>query len=212
MKKLLVVLGVVMLFNIDGVAQVIYHDTRRDVAFGVKAGVNVANVWDESGTDFRASRKLGFVGGGFLSIPISKLIGLQPELILSQKGFKGSGSLLGSTYTFSRTTTYIDIPLLVQFKPLEVLTLVAGPQYSYLVRQHDKYTSAAVSVEQEQAFKSVEIRKNTFGLLAGADIILSKFVVSGRAGWGVQSNASDGRYSTPRYKNRWLQLTVGLQL
>ena len=188
------------------------EDVRGDVSFGVKAGLNYANVWDEQGQDFNADPRLGFAGGLFLGIPIGKYLGIQPEVLISQKGLQGSGSLLGATYSFTRTTTYVDIPLQLQIKPLEVLTLVAGPQYSYLMNEKNTYTLGDQTIGQEEAFEADDIRKNLLGFVAGADVIISHFVVSGRFGWDLQNNNGDGTSSTPRYKNKWLQFTVGFKL
>lgn len=187
-------------------------DPRESTAFGVKAGMNFSNVWDEQGQDFQADPKVGFAGGLFLGIPIGQYLGFQPELLVSQKGFKGSGSLLGSAYSFSRTTTYIDIPLQLQIKPTEFLTVLLGPQYSYLMNEKNVYTYGANSTAQQDEFENDNIRKNILGFVAGADILVNHIVISGRMGWDFQTNHGNGTSSTPRYKNRWLQLTVGFKI
>lgn len=191
---------------------VVYRDTREDFILGIKAGINGSNVWDEQGQDFRANPKVGFVGGAFLSIPIGKYIGVQPEVLYSQKGFQASGTLLGSTYSFTRTTGYIDVPVMLQVKVTPAVTLLGGPIYAYLVNQNTTYQYGSNYVEQQQQFQNDNIRKNIFGAQLGADIIVSPFVISGRAGWDLQNNNGDGSSSTPRYRNQWLQLTLGYQL
>jgi len=198
-----------LLFTSPLMAQKDYDDLREDLTFGLKAGINYSNVWDEEGQDFEADSRVGFAGGLFVSIPIGKYIGFQPEVLISQKGYEGSGTLLGIPYSSSRTTTHLDIPLQIQFKPSEFITLLAGPQYSYLLRQKDKYTFGSNSTQQEQEFDNENIRKNTLGFVVGADIMLSQVVLSGRAGWDFQNNKGDGTSSTPRYKNQWLQFTLG---
>jgi hypothetical protein len=188
------------------------EDKRNSLGFGLKAGFNIANVWDSQGEEFRADPKAGMAGGLFLSLPLGKLLGFQPEMLLSQKGFKGSGMLLGTAYSFSRTTTYLDIPLQLQFKPLQNLTLLTGPQFSYLLNQKDTYTFGSNSTEQEQEFKNDNIRKNTLGLVIGGDLVYNYLVLSARAGWDLQSNKGDGTSQTPRYKSRWLQFTIGFRI
>jgi hypothetical protein len=101
-------------------------DRRENLKFGVKAGINVSNIWDSQNQEFTADSKVGFAGGIFLGIPIGSFLGLQPEILISQKGFKGSGKMLGSPYSTSRTTTYLDIPLQLQLKPAPFITLLAG--------------------------------------------------------------------------------------
>ncbi len=187
------------------------EDPRDDFKFGVKAGANLSNVWDERGNDFRADSKFGFVGGAWLGIPIGTYLGFQPEVLFSQKGFKGKGTLLGTEYSFKRTTTHLDIPLQLQVKPASFLTILVGPQYSFLFSEKNTYSFGPNSLEQEQEFDNDNIRRNILGFVIGADVIVQPFVFSGRVGWDVLDNHGDGSSSTPRYKNRWIQLTAGLQ-
>lgn len=187
-------------------------DKRDQLVFGIKAGMNVSNVWDEQGADFVADPKLGAAAGVFLAVPIVKYFGVQPELLFSQKGFKGGGVLLGFPYSFTRTTSYLDVPILVQFKPIEYFTLLAGPQFSYLLNEKNVYTFGSNSSEQEQAFSNEDVRNNILGFVVGADVTVKAFVLSARAGWDFQNNNKNGVSTTPRYKNQFLQLTIGFRI
>ncbi|MDZ4752283.1 MAG: porin family protein [Flavobacteriales bacterium] len=201
----------ILVLIISATARVSAQDATDEFTFGIKAGLNYSNVWDDEGEDFKADPKTGFAAGIFLGIPIGSVIGFQPELLISQKGFKGSGTILGTPYSFSRTTTFIDVPLLLQLKPSPIFSILLGPQYSYLMNQKDVYTLGSNSIEQEQEFENDEIRKNILGFTLGADININQVVISGRMGWDLQKNHGDGSSSTPRYKNQWLQLTAGLK-
>jgi hypothetical protein len=207
-KNLTLSLGVLLI----SIATLQGQDRRENLEFGIKAGANVSNVWDSRSDDFRADARLGFAGGVFLGIPIGKFIGLQPEFLISQKGFQGSGSLLGTAYSFSRTTSYMDVPLQLQLKPSEFFTFVLGPQFSYLFNQKDVYTFGANSTEQEREFQNENVRKNILGFVAGFDLIYRNAVFSSRLGWDFQTNHGDGNASTPRYKNQWLQFTLGFKI
>lgn len=187
-------------------------DSRTRFTFGVKAGINNANVWDEESQNFNANNKLGLVFGAFAGFPIGNLLGFQPEFLIAQKGFKGSGFLLGTEYSFSRTTTHVDIPLQLQVKPSALLTLLIGPQISYLIHQKDVYTFGANSTALSQEFDNENLRKSTLGFTAGADVNFTKLVASVRLGYDFQNNNGDGTSSTPRYKNQWLQLTLGYKI
>ncbi|MEO8761454.1 MAG: outer membrane beta-barrel protein, partial [Bacteroidia bacterium] len=149
--------------------------------------------------------------GGFIAIPINKYIGIQPEVLFSQKGFQSTGSILGSTYNLSRTTSYLDIPLLFAFKPSEFFTILAGPQYSYLLKQKDVFAVGSTTISQEQQFKNDNARRNTLCFTGGFDITVKHFVFGARAGWDLQTNNGNGGSSTPRYKNVWYQATIGIR-
>jgi len=186
-------------------------DYSEKLTFGVKGGLNLSNVYDTKGEQFDADAKFGFVAGAFMSIPLGKVVGVQPEILISQKGFQATGVLLGAPYSFTRTTTYIDVPLLFAVKPFELLTLLAGPQYSYLQIQKDVFGSATTSVDQETQFKNDNIRKNTLCFTGGADLNLDHVVVGARLGWDLFNNNGDGTSTTPRYKNVWYQGTIGFR-
>lgn len=187
-------------------------DFREKLSFGAKIGANLSNVYDSEGEEFDADAKVGFAGGAFVSIPFGKYIGFQPELLISQKGFTASGVLFNSTYRFTRTTTYLDVPLLFALKPTEFITLLAGPQYSYLVQQKDVFGSSSSTIEQETAFENDNIRKNTLCFTGGVDFTLKSMVVGLRAGWDIQNNNGNGTNTIPRYKNMWYQATIGYRL
>jgi len=193
------------------IAQTNETDNRERLQAGIKAGINVANVYDSQGEDFDADPKVGFVGGGFLSIPIGRFFGVQPELLYSQKGLTMNGSFLGIDYRVQRTLGYLDIPLYLQFKPVPALTLLFGPQYSFLLHRRDKFSSGSYTNEQQEDFENDNIRKNVFGVATGFDLTINRFVIGARGAWDLQNNNGDGTSSDPRYKNVWFQLTGGFK-
>ncbi|MFZ4457027.1 MAG: porin family protein [Bacteroidales bacterium] len=184
-------------------------DSRDNLQMGVKAGLNYSNVYDTQGDQFKADGRFGLALGGFLSIPIGRFLGIQPEILFSQKGFQGTGNVLGSPYSFNRTTNYIDIPILLQLKASEQFTLLVGPQYSFLIKQSDVFSTNVLTTQQEQEFSNDNIRKNTLCFLGGLDVNIDRLVIGGRVGWDFMNNNGDGTSTTPRYKNVWSQLTLG---
>jgi hypothetical protein len=207
MKKLILVTAMFAIMAGKTYAQ----QTRDEFSFGLKIGSNYSNVYDSQGSQFVADGKYGLAAGAFLSLPLGKFIGIQPEVIYSEKGFKATGTFLSSNYSVTRTTTYIDVPLLLAVKPVSFLTILAGPQYSFLIKQDNNFSSSLATVDQQKIFDNDNIRKNVLGLTGGVDINLSNFVIGARAGWDVQNNNGDGTSTTPRYKNVWYQATLGFR-
>ena len=209
MKKIILTIAAVTSLIASSKAQDNETDFREKFTFGLKAGINYSNVYDSQGEEFRADPKFGLAAGIFVAIPIGKYFGIQPEALISQKGFSATGRILGNTYKFTRTTTYLDVPLFFALKPSEFITILGGPQYSYLLKQSDVFANASTSIAQETEFVNDNIRKNTFGLAVGVDINLKHIVLGARAGWDVTNNNGDGTSTTPRYKNAWYQATIG---
>jgi hypothetical protein len=207
MKKITLIFATVVLMNSFCNAQ----DKRDNLQFGLKVGTNLSNVYDAQGQNFVAESKFGLAGGVFLSIPLGKVIGIQPEVLYSEKGFKSTGTLLGSSYSLDRSTSFIDIPLLLAVKPISLITIVAGPQFSFLLKDRNTFNNGTATVEQQKLFETDNIRRNLLSFTGGADVNLSNFVIGLRANYDTQNNNGDGTTSTPRYKNAWYQATVGIR-
>ena len=186
-------------------------DSRDNIHIGIKAGANYSNIYDSEGEEYEADSKIGFAGGLFLSLPLGKYVGIQPEVLFSQKGFKATSSVLGSDVSLTRTTNYIDIPIFLAIKPSRMLTLLVGPQYSYLIKQKDVFTNPITDVDVTQDFEVDDIRKNTLCMVGAIDINLSSIVIGARVGMDLYNNNGDGTSTTPRYKNAWAQATVGFR-
>jgi hypothetical protein len=215
MKKLTLIFAAIILMALNSNAQ--NHKTNQDregggLQLGLKLGTNYSNIYDTKGEEFQADGKFGLVGGAFVTVPIGNLFGFNPEFLFSQKGFKASSTILGQTFNFTRTSNYIDIPLLFALKPVQSVTILAGPQYSFLIKQKDTFSNSTNSVEQEQVFDNNNIRKNTLCFTGGFDVNINYIVISARAGWDMQNNKGDGTSTNPRYKNVWYQFTLGYRL
>ena len=209
MKKIILLMSALTFLAFESQAQGDKTFLRDQFLFGFKAGINSSNVYSTEGEGFTPEARAGLAAGVFLSIPVLDYIGIQPELLLSQKGFKASGSIAGNVYELTRTTTYLDIPLLVTVKPISFITLLAGPNFSYLLKEKYAFENASTTIEQEEDFINDEIRKSKLGFGGGLDINLNHFVLGARAFWDLQKNNGDKNSTTPRYKNTWYQATLG---
>lgn len=212
MKKSILLFSVALILSAYTLqAQEQNSDNRDKLQLGIKGGLNFSNIYDTDGEEFDADGKFGFVGGVFLAIPIGKYLGIQPEVLYSQKGYKSTGSFLGTNYEMKRTTNFIDVPILLQVKPVEFVTLLAGPQYSFMLKRKDEFTGGSLSAVQEEDFKNDDLRNNILGVIGGADFNFENLVLGVRAGWDLQNNFKDEPSTTPRYRNVWYQATIGFR-
>jgi len=209
MKKIIFTIVAMILMAHTMTAQ--ESGSMSQIHIGLKAGINYSNIYDSQGQSYTADGKIGLAGGAFVSIPLGAFLGIQPEVLFSQKGFQATSSILGSNVTLTRTTNYIDVPLFLAIKPMEMLTILVGPQYSYLLSQKDVFTNPITNLEVNQDFNNENIRKNTLCLVAGADVNLNNIVLGARVGMDMYNNNGDGTTTTPRYKNVWAQATVGFR-
>lgn len=96
--------------------------------------------------------------------------------------------------------------------PIQYLSILAGPQFSYLLKEKNVYTFGSNSAEQEQQFNNEDPRNNILGFVVGLDLNVDMLVISARAAWDFQTNNKNSVSTTPRYKNQLLQLTVGFRI
>lgn len=204
-----IILSATTLFAQQTITPTPKDDNRDQFGFGIKAGVDISNVYDEEGEDFVADNKTGFYGGAFVSVPLGNLFGIQPEVLYSQKGFKATGTFLGGAFDFERTTSYLDIPLQLQIKPTKFLTFLVGPQFSYLLETKDDFNNGTITVEQENEITEDNYKKNILGFVVGAEFNYKGAFVSARGGWDINKTDSDGNTTTPRYKNQVLSFGLG---
>jgi hypothetical protein len=81
---------------------------------GAKAGVNFARIdandpaFDDLGT------KIGLVAGAFVEFGVNDVFSVQPEVLYSQKGAKGT-VMFDEAVDVTITTDYVEIPILMKF-------------------------------------------------------------------------------------------------
>ncbi len=116
MKNLLTTLVLVLMaiYSING-----------QTSFGIKGGLNVAYM----NIDGRESL-VSFHAGAFSRIALSDQAFLQPELMYSVKGAKFPEYFYPFDMNF--TFYYISLPVLFGWKATDQLSILAGPEISYL--------------------------------------------------------------------------------
>src|SRR4051812_10077531 len=83
---------------------------NAQVKFGVKGGLDVSNIIKTNDPNFNTNYVTGFNAGVTLEIPLIGPLGVQPEVVYAQKGYKA----ILSTGDFTQTRNFIDIPLLAR--------------------------------------------------------------------------------------------------
>ncbi len=110
-----------------GVAQHAY--SQAQVAIGIKAGPNFANIDTESSPGVNYKNRAGFHGGAFVLVKGGK-IGVQPEVIFSQQGSK----VTINNESFSSNFSYVNIPVILKLYAIGGLNIQAGPQFGFVTK------------------------------------------------------------------------------
>jgi opacity protein-like surface antigen len=191
MKKLFIIAAGLFM---AGAAQ-----AQSPVRFGIKAGVNIANIIKDNGNnDFNTATKPGFNVGLTADIKLVDAVSFTPEILYSQKGYKET---FGGT-ELKRTTNFIDVPILASIRLASPLNLVVGPQVSFLMSTSDKYSNNSGSITQNNN-ESDNFKKSLLGGVIGLRYDLANNIdIHGRYALDFQRNNENGTTETPRFKNQ----------
>ncbi len=207
-KVAVLAIGLITCGSISASAQ----GKTNKLSFGVRGGLNLANIIKSDGSDYASDMKPGFNAAVFLELPIANGFSVQPELQYSQKGYKSTGSFLGSPYDYTAATDYIEVPLLAKISPSSNFAIVIGPQFSFLTSTKYTFKTSNTGYEEVVNNDNNNLRKNTLGGVAGIEAGAGNFVFSARYSLDFQTNNGDGTSSTPKYKNQVVGLSVGFRL
>jgi Outer membrane protein beta-barrel domain len=112
------------------------------IQFGVKAGLNIANlsVKPSDGTSF--SMKLNFNGGLLVALPVMENLKIQAEAMYSGQGVKDKYTDNATNQTINEKVSfgYINVPILVKYQHESGLFAEIGPQIGFLLSAKSKAT------------------------------------------------------------------------
>jgi hypothetical protein len=187
-------------------------NTTNGFHFGVRVGLNLANIIKTNDNNFSTQLKPGLNAGAFVELPIVNGFSVQPELQFAQKGYKTTGtSVLFGTYNYIVTTSYIEVPLLAKFSPSKSFAIVLGPQYSFLTSTKNNFTSGSTTYQQQVQNDNNKLKKNILGGVVGIETVASNLVFAARYNLDFQQNNGDGSSTTPTYKNQVIALSIGVR-
>ena len=172
------------------------------LSLGVKAGANITKI---EGRSFSDEFRYGYHLGGFLTLPIGGRLAIQPEVLFNQVQTR-TGDEISDIYqpaldgNTDVTLNYLSIPILLNYKLADFISLQAGPQFGRLINRDQNLVTNG-----REAFSEGDL-----SMLGGVQIKLLKLRLSGRYVIGLKNiNDIDNR---DRWRNQGFQLSVGLGL
>jgi|SRR5665213_1007725 len=171
----------------------------QGLTFGIKAGANLGKI---SGQSFKDEYNLGYHAGAFVDIG-GKKWSIQPEVLFNQvntdtatnfnqiTGFKNVGQI---------QLHYLSIPIMLNYKASNLLSLQFGPQFGVLIDKNQSLVQNG-----KDAFKSGD-----FSLAGGVQLNILKLRVYGRFIGGVTNVNNLSNNDT--WKIQMIQVGVGFAL
>ncbi len=194
MKRNAFVLSLCLLFAVGQARAQGFH-------IGIKAG---ANLFKMDGESFDQEYKFGYTVGAFSELNFTSRWGIQPELLFNQTNYR-TGTQFSDIYPdgvngVKGKLNYLSIPVLLSFRPIPLLSLLAGPQFGILLNQDEHLVNNA-----GQAFK-----KGDLSVVAGAQLNLASIKLGARYVIGL-NNINDLQNEN-NWKNEGWQLYAGFRI
>ncbi len=181
MKKSYFLIMITSVFCFENVS------AQSQPSYGIRAGLTISDWNGEAvnnmnklvnvadGLVSTRSRK-AFYAGGYMNVPVSATLSVEPGIYFSQKGYTMNGDIeisalkfLGPNATVQMQSSYIDVPVVLKANLVKGLQLFAGPQVSYLL-QNNLHLNAGVfgfSVFQRDIDMTDNFKRWDVGLTGG---------------------------------------------
>lgn len=173
--------------------------TAQDFTYGAKAGLNIAELkFDDNST---MKSLIGVHAGLFGNYAINEKFAIQPELFFSTGGSKYSYNYIvamaadvemrntATTASYDASgkikTSYITLPVMLQYKIIDALYIEAGPQYNFLLSIKESFNDSP-----EEDIKEY-YKTGTFGFGVGIGYDLTAFVPGLKVGVRYTGDLSD---------------------
>ena len=172
----------------------------QSLDLGVKAGASLGKI---DGQSFKDGYNFGVHAGFFAEIGLGEHWGIQPEVLFNQTKTQVRSEASVADVLKQGTKghlNYLSIPVLLNFKPVNILTIQAGPQFGILMNKDNNLVENG-----KEAFKSGD-----FAIDLGAQVNLGSLKIYGRYNIGL-SDARDVSDVTDnsKWKNQQIQLGIG---
>jgi hypothetical protein len=169
--------------------------------FGVKAGVNFANLdfSDSDSADASFDRRSGLVAGVFGVFPLQGKLALQTEVLFSQQGTKiTEGGESGEI-----KLDFIEVPVMLRWSSTgdTGFHLFGGPSFGFR-----RDATGEFAGDEEDLDEDVE--KTNIGIVVGAGLEVGHFIVDARHTWGL-SNLNKDSSDPETVKSRVFTVMAG---
>ena len=168
---------------------------------GVKAGANIFKI---DGSSYDNEFKFGYNAGAFAEINFTSHLGIQPEVMFNQTNYRTSDHFSaiypGGTDDLKGKLNYLTIPVLLNIRPVKLLSILVGPQFGILLNGDEHVTNSA-----KDAFK-----KGDFSMVGGLQLNLAALKVGARYVVGL-TDIND-LPDSEKWKNQGFQLYAGFRI
>jgi hypothetical protein len=222
LKNLTTIILVMAMFGLSAnlIGQIRYTTVERVPVFGIKGGINFADIAnDDDLGDINA--RTGFHAGLFFESPLSERLSFRPEVLYSTKGsaLEYDTDFLGINIAEGESTfnlNYIDVPLYLVYYLTDNFNIHVGPYVGFLLNasvETDTEILDFIDIDSGESLDRDNFNNTEYGLSAGVSFIFGNASIGANYVMGLNqvadSNAAEALLGDSR--NRVLQVSLGLR-
>jgi hypothetical protein len=157
----------------------------QEISSGIKGGLTMSNLYIDGNDIDDENARFGFHAGLFSQIMYLESFGIQPELLYTSKGTDATyEGLIDKSVDFD--LNYLEIPVLLVLRPLEILEIHAGPYIGLLLQSNVEYSGI---IEGQDEIDRDNFNSLDYGIGAGAALNLGNVQAGVRYNFGLQKLA-----------------------
>jgi len=160
--------------------------------YGIKGGVNFSNMTIDDADD--NSLRTGFHAGFFGKMGFTDGFSLQPEILFSTKGLTRSYDALVASGEAKVNLSYIELPVNLVYNLSEDFAFHFGPYVGYLAAANVSTNNEILGfldIDTEDDINRDNFKPIDFGLTAGLDFNLERFLFGFKYNYGLTRVAKD---------------------
>ena len=185
----------------------------RNNGFGIKGGFTASNFRGDDKKNFGNEGIYNtFHAGVYAQFGFNDKFSLQPEVLYSRQGFKGSNTVNTTQGTYTTRLDYVQVPVLLVYNFLDNVSVHVGPQVSLLTKV--KEGSRERKIADDNNTYGYSYNSLDYGLAAGVEARVGPARVGGRytAGFNdiIKDPSTAAAQSINNIKNGMFQVYVGL--
>lgn len=173
------------------------------ITYGVKAGVNLADVSFSGGTDVPSSRRVGPFAGAFATVPLWERISVQPEAIYTVKGTSLEVADLESDYIVD----YLEVPVLARYRVTQRVHVFAGPSMAFRLRARNRFEFDGSTEEIDVAG---DVERFDLAAVGGVGVEFGRWLLDGRMTYGLSDTDADTSDEVT-IRNRAFSIAMGFR-
>ena len=167
-----------------------------------KAGLNLATLTGDPDEKWRPSYVVGFEA----EYGVNDNVGLVAGIQYSDQGSMETADGKDTKFMFG----YVNVPLMIQYYPVQGLALKAGVQPGFLMSKKVVYDGKRIDIDKVYAMtgKPSDFRSFDLAIPMGISYEYANFVIDARYNLGLIGIFKD----ESKYKNSVFQFTIGYKL